>query len=111
MWQHLFWFYSHPAVYIMILPAVGSIAVVIPRMSHKPIFGYKAIALSTVAIGFLSFGVWVHHMFTTGISISARLPVMVITLAIAVPSGIKIFHWMATMWVAAIELNAAMPFV
>src|SRR3989454_1134856 len=81
MWQHLFWFYSHPAVYIMILPAMGIISEVIPRMSHKPIFGYKAIALSTVAIGFLSFGVWVHHMFTTGISISARLPFMVITLA------------------------------
>src|SRR5437899_639037 len=90
MWQHLFWFYSHPAVYIMILPAMGIISEVIPRMSHKPIFGYKAIALSTVAIGFLSFGVWVHHMFTTGISISARLPFMVITLAIAVPIGINL---------------------
>src|SRR5213080_3221471 len=106
MWQHLFWFYSHPAVYIMILPAMGIISEVIPRMSHKPIFGYKAIALSTVAIGFLSFGVWVHHMFTTGISISARLPFMVITLAIAVPSGIKIFNWIATMWGGAIELKA-----
>src|SRR5438552_14574080 len=85
MWQHLFWFYSHPAVYIMILPAMGIISEIIPRMSHKPIFGYKAIALSTVAIGFLSFGVRVHHMFTTAISISARLPFMVITLAIALP--------------------------
>src|SRR5256885_12524439 len=92
LWQHLFWFYSHPAVYIMILPAMGIISEVIPRMSHKPIFGYKAIALSTVAIGFLSFGVWVHHMFTTGLSISARLPFMIITLAIAVPTGIKIFN-------------------
>ncbi len=82
----------------------------LPRMSHKPIFGYKAIALSTVAIGFLSFGVWVHHMFTTGISISARLPFMVITLAIAVPSGIKIFNWIATMWGGAIELKAPMLF-
>src|SRR6266542_1055629 len=110
MWQHLFWFYSHPAVYIMILPAMGIISEVIPRMSHKPIFGYKAIALSTVAIGFLSFGVWVHHMFTTGISISARLPFMVITLAIAVPSGIKIFNWIATMWGGSIELKAPMLF-
>ena len=110
MWQHLFWFYSHPAVYIMILPAMGIISEVIPRLSHKPIFGYKAIALSTVAIGFLSFGVWVHHMFTTGISISARLPFMVITLAIAVPSGIKIFNWIATMWGGAIELKAPMLF-
>src|SRR5438046_465833 len=110
MWQHLFWFYSHPAVYIMILPAMGIISEVIPRMSHKPIFGYKAIALSTVAIGFLSFGVWVHHMFTTGLSISARLPCMIITLAIAVPSGLQILHWIATMWGGAIELKAPMLF-
>src|SRR5438309_3549854 len=110
MCQRLFWFYSHPAVYIMILPAMGIISEVIPRMSHKPIFGYKAIALSTVAIGFLSFGVWVHHMFTTGLSISARLPFMIITLAIAVPSGIKIFNWIATMWGGAIEVKAPMLF-
>src|SRR5881296_2646918 len=97
-------------LFILILPAMGIISEVIPRMSHKPIFGYKAIALSTVAIGFLSFGVWVHHMFTTGISISARLPFMVITLAIAVPSGIKIFNWIATMWGGAIELKAPMLF-
>src|SRR5438046_8448712 len=94
----------------MILPAMGIISEVIPRMSHKPIFGYKAIALSTVAIGFLSFGVWVHHMFTTSLSISARLPFMIITLAIAVPSGIKIFNWIATMWGGAIELKATMLF-
>src|SRR5438445_89489 len=110
MWQHLFWFYSHPAVYIMILPAMGIISEVIPRMSHKPIFGYKAIALSTVAIGFLSCGVWVHHMFTTGISLSARLPSMVITLPIAGPSGIQIFNWIATTWGGAIELKAPMVF-
>src|SRR5439155_21515469 len=80
------------------------------RMSQKPTFGYKAIALSTVAIGFLSFGVWVHHMFTTGISISARLPFMIITLATAVPSGSKIFNWIATMWGGTIELKAPMLF-
>src|SRR5256884_4636463 len=79
-------------------------------MSHKPIFAYKAIALSTVAIGFLSFGVWVHLMFKTGLSISARLPFMIITLAIAVPSGIKIFNWIATMWGGAIEVKAPMLF-
>src|SRR6266581_4481660 len=99
MWQHLFWFYSHPAVYIMILPAMGIISEVIPRMSHKPIFGYKAIALSTVAIGFLSFGVWVHHMFTTGISISARLPFMIITLAIAVKAPMLFAIGFVTMFV------------
>src|SRR2546425_4049475 len=94
----------------MILPPLAFFSEAAPRMVHKPIFGYKAIALSTVAIGFLSFGVWVHHMFTTGISISARLPFMVITLAIAVPSGIKIFNWIATMWGGAIELKAPMLF-
>lgn len=110
LWQHLFWFYSHPAVYIMILPAMGIISEVIPRLSHKPIFGYKAIALSTVAIGFLSFGVWVHHMFTTGLSLTARLPFMVLTLAIAVPSGIKVFNWIATLWGGSIDLKAPMLF-
>jgi len=110
MWQNLFWFYSHPAVYIMILPAMGIISEVIPRFSHRPIFGYKAIALSSVAIGFLSFGVWIHHMFTTGISLSARLPFMVLTLVIAVPSGIKVFNWIMTMWGGAIELKTPMLF-
>src|SRR2546425_4905123 len=89
---------------------MGTSSEVNQRMPNKPIFGYKAIALSTVAIGFLSFGVWVHHMFTTGLSISARLPFMIITLAIAVPSGIKIFNWIATMWGGAIELKAPMLF-
>ncbi len=110
MWQNLFWFYSHPAVYIMILPAMGIISEVIPRFSHRPIFGYKAIALSTVAIAFLSFGVWVHHMFTSGIDPSARLPFMIITLIIAVPSGIKVFNWIMTMWGGAIELKTPMLF-
>ncbi len=110
MWQNLFWFYSHPAVYIMILPAMGIISEVIPRFSHKPIFGYRAIALSTVAIGFLSFGVWVHHMFTTGIDLNARLPFMVLTLVIAIPSGVKVFNWIMTMWGGTVELKAPMLF-
>ena len=109
-WQHIFWFYSHPAVYIMILPVMGMISEIIPRMSHKPIFGYKAIALSSVAIGFLGFGVWAHHMFTTGMSLTSRVPFMVLTLAIAVPSGIKVFNWIMTMWGGAIELKAPMLF-
>jgi cytochrome c oxidase subunit 1 len=110
MWQNIFWFYSHPAVYIMILPAMGVISEVIPRFAHRPIFGYKAIALSTVAIAFLSFGVWIHHMFTTGISLSARLPFMILTLVIAVPSGIKVFNWIMTMWGGVIELKTPMLF-
>src|SRR3990170_4635064 len=105
VWQHIFWFYSHPAVYIMILPVMGIIPEVTPRMSQKPIFGYKAIALSSVAIGFLGFGVWAHHMFTTGMSLTSRVPFMVLTLAIAVPSGIKVFNWIMTMWGGAIEMR------
>jgi len=110
IWQHLFWFYSHPAVYIMILPVMGIISEVVPRFSHKPIFGYEAIALSSVAIGFLGFGVWAHHMFTTGLSVTERLPFMIVTLAIAVPSGIKVFNWIMTMWGGTIEFKAPMQF-
>jgi len=110
IWQHVFWFYSHPAVYIMILPVMGIISEVIPRFSGKPIFGYKAIALSSVAIGFLGFGVWAHHMFTTGMSLNARLPFMVVTLAIAVPSGVKVFNWIMTMWGGVLDLRTPMLF-
>jgi cytochrome c oxidase subunit 1 len=98
LWQHVFWFYSHPAVYIMVLPAMGIISEVIPAMAGKPIFGYRAIALSTVAIGFIGFGVWAHHMFTTGLSPELKIPFMVVTMIIAVPSGVKIFNWTMTFW-------------
>jgi len=110
LYQHLFWFYSHPAVYIMILPAMGMISEVIPVMSRKPIFGYKAIAYSTVAIGLLGFTVWVHHMFTTGIDIWVRIPFMMATVTIAVPSGVKVFNWLATMWGGKILLRTPMLF-
>src|SRR2546425_6795333 len=110
LYQHLFWFYSHPAVYIMILPSMGMISEVIPVMSRKPIFGYKAIAYSTVAIGLLGFTVWVHHMFTTGIDISVRVPFMIATVTIAVPSGVKVFNWLATMWGGKILLKTPMLF-
>src|SRR3989442_12019694 len=110
LYQHLFWFYSHPAVYIMILPSMGMISEVIPVMSRKPIFGYKAIAYSTVAIGLLGFTVWVHHMFTTGIDISVRIPFMIATVTIAVPSGVKVFNWLATMWGGKILLKTPMLF-
>ncbi len=109
-WQHLFWFYSHPAVYIMILPAMGIISEVIPKMSSKPVFGYRAIAFSSVAIGFMGFGVWVHHMFTTGLDLTVRIPFMLVTMAIAVPSGVKIFNWIATMWGGSISLKSPMLF-
>src|SRR3990172_7696202 len=110
LYQHLFWFYSHPAVYIMILPALGMISEVIPVMSRKPIFGYKAIAYSSVAIALLGFTVWVHHMFTTGIDLGVRVPFMFATLTIAVPSGVKVFNWMATMWGGKILLKTPMLF-
>ncbi len=98
VYQHMFWFYSHPAVYIMILPFFGVISEVIPVHSRKPIFGYKAIAYSSLAISFLGLIVWAHHMFTSGIPGWLRMFFMITTMIIAVPTGIKIFSWLGTMW-------------
>jgi len=98
LWQHLFWFYSHPAVYIMILPAFGIISEILPVFAGKPLFGYLAIAYSSVAIGVLGFTVWAHHMFATGLPASIRSVFMFLTMLIAVPTGIKIFSWVATLW-------------
>jgi cytochrome c oxidase subunit I len=110
LWQHMFWFYSHPAVYIMILPAFGIISEVLPTFSRKPIFGYKMIAFSSVAIALLGFMVWAHHMFTSGMAPWLQLPFMIITMLIAIPTGIKIFSWMATLWGGSIEFSAACLF-
>ena len=110
LWQHVFWFYSHPAVYIMILPAMGVISEVLPVFARKPIFGYKAIAYSSAAIGFLGFLVWAHHMFTTGISPVLQGFFMAATMTIAVPSGVKMFNWIATLWGGSIDLKAPMYF-
>jgi cytochrome c oxidase subunit 1 len=98
LYQHLFWFYSHPAVYVMILPAMGLVSEIIPVFARKPIFGYRAIAYSSVTIGFLGFLVWAHHMFTAGMSLSAGIPFMITSMVIAVPSAIKVFNWLATLW-------------
>ena len=98
MWQHMFWFYSHPAVYIMILPAFGIISEVLPTFARKPIFGYKLIAFSSMAIALAGFMVWAHHMFTSGLAPFLQLPFMIITFVIGVPTGIKIFSWTATLW-------------
>jgi cytochrome c oxidase subunit I len=110
LWQHMFWFYSHPAVYIMILPAFGIISEVLPVFSRKPIFGYKMIAFSSMAIALLGFAVWAHHMFTSGMAPWLQLPFMILTMIIAVPTGIKIFSWMATLWGGKIHFSAAMLF-
>ncbi|MCF8564051.1 cytochrome c oxidase subunit I [Alicyclobacillus tolerans] len=110
MYQHLFWFYSHPAVYIMILPAFGIISEVIPVFSRKPIFGYQAIAYSSVAIGFLGFFVWAHHMFVAGMAMSAGIPFMISSMIIAVPTSVKIFNWLATMWRGSVSYEVPMMF-
>ena len=110
VYQHLFWFYSHPAVYIMILPFFGVISEVIPVHSRKPIFGYRAIAYSSLAISFLGLIVWAHHMFTSGTPGWLRMFFMATTMLIAVPTGIKIFSWCATLWNGKIELNTPMLF-
>jgi cytochrome c oxidase subunit 1 len=97
-YQHGFWFYSHPAVYIMILPYFGVISEVLQVFSRKPIFGYKAVAYSTAAIGVLGFLVWAHHMFTVGLPVISQSFFMLMTMLIAIPTGIKIFNWAATLW-------------
>ena len=98
MYQHVFWFYSHPAVYIMMLPGFGIISEVLSVKSRKPIFGYRMMAFSLLAIVLLGFTVWAHHMFVSGMQDWIRIPMMVTTAIIAVPTGIKIFSWLATLW-------------
>jgi cytochrome c oxidase subunit 1 len=108
LFQHLFWFYSHPAVYIMVLPAMGVVAEIIPCFSRKRIFGYRFIAASSVAIAVLSFLVWGHHMFVSGQSIYAGLAFSFFSFMVAIPSGIKVFNWVATMYKGHIYLTTPM---
>ena len=110
VYQHMFWFYSHPAVYIMILPFFGVISEVLPVHARKPIFGYRAIAYSSLAISFLGLIVWAHHMFSSGTPGWLRMFFMATTMIIAVPTGIKVFSWCATLWGGKISLNSAMLF-
>ncbi len=109
-YQHIFWFYSHPAVYIMMLPGFGIISEVIAVFSRKPIFGYRLMALSLMGILVLGFSVWAHHMFVAGLAPWLRVPMMVTSMIIAVPTGIKIFSWLATMWEGRIHLRTPMLF-
>ncbi|MFZ0342314.1 MAG: cytochrome c oxidase subunit I, partial [Gaiellaceae bacterium] len=109
-YQHIFWFYSHPAVYIMMLPGFGIMSEVISTFSRKPIFGYRLMALSLMAIVVLGFSVWAHHMFVSGMSSWLRVPMMITTLLIAIPTGIKIFSWLATIWGGKLHLRTPMLF-
>ena len=105
LYQHLFWIYSHPAVYIMILPAMGAITEIIITFSRRTVFGYKAIAMSSLAIAFVGYLVWGHHMFTSGMSETARLIFSFLTFLVAIPSAIKVFNWTATMYKGSISLE------
>src|SRR5256885_4015772 len=110
MYQHVFWFYSHPAVYIMMLPGFGIISEVLSVKSRKPIFGYRMMAFSLLAIVILGFTVWAHHMFVSGMQGWIRVPMMITTAVIAVPTGIKIFSWLATLWRGVLHLDTPMLF-
>src|SRR3990167_4669081 len=110
MYQHLFWFFGHPEVYIMILPAFGIVSEIIPTFSRKPLFGYSFMVGAVGAIAFLSYVVWGHHMFTAGMAVGTQLYFMYITMLIAIPTGIKVFNWVATMWKGSLSFETPMLF-
>ena len=110
LWQHLFWIFGHPEVYILILPAMGIISEILPTFSRKPLFGYPIIVFSGATIGFLGFGVWSHHMFTTGMGSVATAAFSLMTMAIAVPTGVKIFNWIGTLWGGHLQMRTPMMF-
>jgi cytochrome c oxidase subunit 1 len=110
MFQHIFWFFGHPEVYIMILPAFGIVSAIIPTFSRKKLFGYSSMVYATASIALLSFIVWAHHMFTTGMPVSAELFFMYSTMLISVPTGVKVFNWVATMWKGSMTFETPMLF-
>ncbi|KZN29938.1 cytochrome c oxidase subunit I [Pseudoalteromonas luteoviolacea] len=110
MFQHIFWFFGHPEVYIMILPAFGIISTIVPTFSRKKLFGYASMVYATSSIALLSFVVWAHHMFTTGMPLAGELFFMYATMLISVPTGVKVFNWVATMWRGAISFEIPMMF-
>ena len=110
MFQHIFWFFGHPEVYIMILPAFGVVSAIIPTFARKPLFGYESMLYATASIAFLSFIVWAHHMFTVGMPLAGGLFFMYATMLIAVPTGVKIFNWVGTMWKGSMTFETPMLF-
>jgi cytochrome c oxidase subunit I len=110
LYQHMFWFFGHPEVYIMILPAMGMLSEIIPVFSRKPIFGYKAVAFSTIGIAFASMLVWAHHMFTVGLPIWLNAFFLLSSLTVAVPTAVKIFNWLATLWRGNLDLRTPLLF-
>ena len=110
LFQHVFWFFGHPEVYILILPAFGIVSQILPTFSRKPLFGYDAMVYATASIAFLSFFVWAHHMFTVGMPLTGELFFMYATMSIAVPTGVKVFNWMATMWRGSLSFETPMLF-
>ena len=110
MFQHIFWFFGHPEVYIMILPAFGIVSEIIPTFARKPLFGYQAMVYATASIAFLSFIVWAHHMFTVGMPVGGELYFMYATMLIAIPTGVKVFNWVTTMWRGSMTFETPMLF-
>ncbi|RMF90285.1 MAG: cytochrome C oxidase subunit I, partial [Nitrospinota bacterium] len=110
LFQHIFWFYSHPAVYIFVLPGLGVISELLPVFCRKPLFGYRAIALSSMGIAVMGFLVWAHHMFTVGLGTVLSIGFMFTTMLVAVPTGIKFFNWLATMWGGKLSFETPMLF-
>jgi cytochrome c oxidase subunit 1 len=110
MFQHIFWFFGHPEVYIMILPGFGIVSQIIPAFSRKPLFGYSSMVYATSSIAILSFIVWAHHMFTVGMPAAGQLFFMYATALIAVPTGVKVFNWLATMWKGSMTFETPMLF-
>ena len=110
LFQHVFWFFGHPEVYILVLPAFGIVSQIIPTFARKRLFGYVSMVYATASIAFLSFMVWAHHMFTVGMPLAAELFFMYATMSIAVPTGVKVFNWVATMWRGQMTFETPMLF-
>ncbi|MDE3095572.1 MAG: cytochrome c oxidase subunit I [Chloroflexota bacterium] len=110
LWQHMFWMFGHPEVYILILPAMGIVSEILPTFSRKPLFGYPFVVFSGIAIGFMSWGVWAHHMFTSGLGTAANSAFGISTIMISVPTGVKIFNWLATLWGGNLRMKTPLYF-